>query len=170
MRHAFGLLLLASVAGAQSSDFSGTWVRVVDTASARPSVASVGDAAFPVGDMGNGWGSPLTIAQRADSVIVSYVFFAPYDLQPPVRMAFAANGAESINDVILSHTTTRLRSKLTQRGDTLVVSTHYPSPVGAATEVIHTLTLEAPGTLVVAATRRGASGSPGTIRTTYTRR
>src|SRR5262245_48758448 len=75
-------------------DLSGIWV-VVD--SARPSVATVGDAAFRVGDMGSGWGTPLTIAQRTDSLIIEYVLFSNYDLQPPVRTAHAMSGAESRN-------------------------------------------------------------------------
>jgi cyclophilin family peptidyl-prolyl cis-trans isomerase len=143
--------------------FSGTWNRV-DPGEQR-NVAAVGDAAFRVGDMGSGWGTPLTIAQRADSLIVEHVFFGAYDLQPPVRMAYAPNGAESVNDVILSHSTTRVKGRATQSSDALVITDLYPSPTGQATEVRHTLTLESPNTLMVEVAR----GSNRT-RTTYTRR
>ena len=150
------------------SGFGGTWGR---SDAEQRSVAAVGDAAFRVGDMGSGWGTPLTIIQRPDSVIVEWVFFAPYDLQPPVRLALAANGAESMNDIILSHTTTRLRSKLSQKSDTLVISTLYPSPTGKPFEVRHTLTLESPSTLVVDVTRGNASSAlASSTRTRYARR
>src|SRR6185503_2950141 len=85
--------LLASAAGAQQRpDFTGEWTTTEDRAT---SVATVGDAAFRRGDMGSGWGSTITIAQRADSMIVSYQFFSAYDLQPPVRLAFRMDGGES---------------------------------------------------------------------------
>ena len=134
-------------------------------------MAATGDASFRVGDMGSGWGTPLTITQRPDSVIVEWVFFAPYDLQPPVRLALAANGAESVNDIILSHTTTRLRSTLSQKPDTLVISTLYPSPSGKPFEVRHTLTLESPSMLVVDVTRGNTSSAlASSTRTRYARR
>lgn len=166
MRYALAVLIVvASAARAQSSGFSATWIRVVDSAIARPTVAAVGDAAFRVGDMGSGWGTPLTVTQRPDSLIVEYVFFAPYDLQPPVRMAYAANGAESVNDVILSHATTRVRGRATQSADAIVITDVYPSPTGQATEVRRTLTLESPTTLVVEVAR-----GTNRTRTSYTRR
>ena len=144
--------------------FGGTWTRVEP--SEERSVAATGYASFRTGDMGNGWGSPLTITQRADSLIVEYPFFGAYDLQPPIRLAYATNGSTSNNDVILSHATTRLRSTFTRRADTLVISTLYPSPTGAPTEVRQSLRLVSPTTLEIV-TRRGASGA---ITTTYTRR
>ena len=150
--------------------FAGTWV--LDTAgAARRSVAAVGDAAFRLGDMGSGWGSPLTITQRPDSLIVEYVFFAPYDLQPPVRMAFAADGSESVNDVMLSHATTRLRSRIAMRGNALEISTLHTAPVGSHTEVIHRLSLESPTSLIVEATRRGVyPTAPNVTTTRYVKR
>ena len=147
--------------------FAGTWNRV-DAAEER-NVAATGDASFRSGDMGAGWGTPLTITERADSVIVEYPFFGSYDLQPPIRLAYATSGAESLNDVILSHATTRLKSRLTRKDGALVISTLYPSPAGKPTEVRHTLTLETPSRLVVETLRPGANAS-NTTRTTYTRR
>jgi hypothetical protein len=166
------LVAAAGTALAQSRpDISGTWVRAVDTA---PTVATAGDAAFRTGDMGSGWGTPLTITQRADSVIVQYVFFGSYDLQPPIRFAFAADGSESSNPVILSHATSVLKSRLAWRDSSLVITTLYPTPrevnAGKPVEVRHTLTLASPTSLVVETVRPGPNGMPTTIQTTYTKR
>lgn len=151
------------------SNFGGIWTRQ-DSTEVR-SVASVGDAAFRIGDAGNGLGSPLTITQRPDSLIVEYPFFGAYDLQPPIRLAYATSGRESVNDIILSHSTTRLRSTLTQRGDTLLIATVYPSPAGQPVSVVHALMLQSADVLVIETARvYTASGNASTIRTRYTRR
>src|SRR5262245_7305034 len=73
------LLLGAAAASAQRPDFSGTWTRADTVADRAPPPATAGDAAFRTGDMGTGWGSPLTITQRADSIIVEFPFFSAYD-------------------------------------------------------------------------------------------
>src|SRR5262245_21655228 len=70
--------LLALVDAQQRPDFSGTWA-VSDSAEVRPSVAATGDASFRTGNMGSGWGSPLKISQRGDSLIVEYTVFSSYD-------------------------------------------------------------------------------------------
>lgn len=169
------LLLMVAVAAdapAQRPDFSGSWVRV-DSVAERPSVAAVGDAAFQRGDMGSGWGSPLTLRQTADTLVVEYAHFARYDLQPPLRLAFALNGSESRNAIMIGHAETRLVSHATWRDSALVITTHYPIP-GSTTETIEvrqTITLRSAETLVVATTRPGAAGSPPLVtRATYARR
>jgi len=115
------ILLLALTAAtdgrAQLPDFSGTWVRA-DSATERPSVASVGDAAFQRGTMGDGWGSPLTLRQSADTLVVEYPHFARYDLQPPLRFAYALNGSESRNAIMIGHAETRLSSRAAWRDAT----------------------------------------------------
>jgi hypothetical protein len=165
------LATLAAPAGAQQSSFSGVWVRA--DSSDRPSVAAAGDASFRLGDMGSGWGtgtSPLTITQRADSLIVEYVFFAAYDLQPPVRLAYALDGSESVNSVMLSHATSVQRSRLRRAGDSLVIATRVPLPPGVGRagemgEVRHTLVLESPGRLVLETNR-----SDNTVRSAWIKR
>jgi hypothetical protein len=166
-------LVLAAVtaAGAQTRpDFTGTWVRAAD---ASPSVATAGDVAFRTGDAGSGWGTPLTISQRRDSLIVEYVFFSSYDLQPPIRFAYAMDGALSINSIMLSHSASVQRGQITWRDSSAVITTLHPVPpdVGSGTtEVRQVLTLASPTTLIVETTRPGANGLPLTIRTRYTRR
>ena len=49
-------------------DFSGDWIRA-DSVEQR-TVATVGDAGFRVGNMGSGWGSPLTLRQQREPVVV----------------------------------------------------------------------------------------------------
>ena len=169
-----GVVLVASLAGAQRPDFSGQWVRA-DSA-ARPTVATVGDAAFRTGDMGIGWGSPVTIAQNADSLVISWVHFSNYDLQPPMRFAYAMNGAESRNDVMIGHATSTQRARVSWRENTLVITTQHPLAAGVGTrggsiEVVQSLTLDTAGGLVVETTRPGlAGGPPTTVRVTYSKR
>jgi len=178
----FGAALLSTPRlGAQPRpDFSGRWVRVEDSIAARgPTVATAGDVAFRTGDMETGWGtatSPLTITQRADSLVVEYVFFAPYDLQPPVRLAYAMNGGVSVNRVMIGHATSDQRARVIWNGAALVIATDVPLPrdvEGAArtTAVRQTLTMESPTSLVIETWRAGVAGSlPTTVTTRYGRR
>ena len=172
----FAFLVCASVAAAQPRpDFSGTWV-VADTSTSRPSVAAAGDAAFRRGDMGSGWGSPLTIAQHPDSLVVEYTVFSAYDLQPPLHLVYALNGAETRNTVMISHAESVQRCKTAWQGSTLVITTLHPVPnLGrervATAEVRQSLTLSSPTSLVVETTRVGILGGPTTMtRTNYTRK
>lgn len=176
MRWFYGaaLLTVAAAAGAQQArpDFTGEWVAAEDRA---PSVAATGDAAFRRGDMGSGWGTTLTIAQRADSMIVSYTFFSAYDLQPPVRLAFRMDGAEARQTVMIGHAGSDQRSTVAWQGNALVITTRYrvPGPANQETfaDVRRTLTLESPTTLVLETTRVGTMGGATTsIRTTYTKK
>lgn len=170
------MLLIAVTAAAQARpDYSGAWVRS-DTAAARPSVAATGDARFRTGDMGSGWGSPLTVTARPDSLIVEYELFSTYDLQPPVRMAFAMDGSPSRNTLNIGHAAYTQRGRLTWSGDTLVITTAHPLPPGVGArngtmEVRQALSLEAPNVLVVTTSRSGAAGgTPSQTRTSYTKR
>ncbi len=161
--------LTAPSAGFSQSrpDFSGEWVRADSTE--QRSVATVGDGAFRVGNMGSGWGSPLTLRQQSNRLIIEYAFFGTYDLQPRVSLAFALDGSESRNAVTLSHAESVLRSRVAWRGDTLVITTAYPTPVGApVAETRHTLMLASPTSLIVETTRPAAVGAaPIVNRTTY---
>lgn len=162
--------LVASGAAAQTRpDFSGEWVRV-DSAEQR-SVAAVGDAAFRVGTMGTGWGSPLTIRQDANHLVVEYAFFGTYDLQPRLKFTYALNGSESRNTIMLSHAESVLRSRVTWRDSSLVITTTYPVPagVGGGNEVLQILSLRSPTVLVIE-TIRGATNAPVSLITTYGKR
>ena len=167
MRRSMSLVLvsvLAASAGAQRPDFSGEWVRV-DSAPGR-SVATVGDAAFRRGDMGSGWSATVGIKQGGDSMIVEYDFFSSYDLQPRVRLAYAMNGAESRNSIMISHGEAIQRARLAWQDNALVITTIHSAPKGAPeTSVRQVLTLDPSGMLSVETTR----GS-NTIRQLYRRK
>ena len=108
------------------------------------------------------------ITQRADSLIAEYVFFSTYDLQPPVRYAYAMDGSESRNGVTLSHSEARTTARLTWRDSSLVVTTRYPVPPGAGNdrmEVTQVITRTSPTSLVIETTF-GTS----LTRTNYTKR
>jgi hypothetical protein len=147
-------------------DFSGQW-----TVEAAPAPAA--QSSLPRGDMGSGWGSPLTIAQDAKQLVVDQTLFSRYDLQPPLRFVYALDGSETRNPVMMGHTTQLRVSRASWDGQTLRITTNYPSIDPASgnaftTEVTHRLTLESPTTLVVEATRVGAlGGQPTKTRTVY---
>jgi len=174
-----GLLSVAGVAWAEAAqerpNFSGEWVRA-DSAEAPVAVAAAGDASFRRGDMGSGWGSPLTIAQQADRLVVEYAFFSNYDLQPRLRFTYALDGSESRNAVMIGHATTEQRSRVSWAGSTLVITTTFPAPGGAdgatvLAEVRQALRLESPARLVIETTRIGVLGGATTTTTaTYNRR
>jgi hypothetical protein len=163
------------VSAQQRTNFSGIWVRS-DTLAERASVATVGDGAFRSGDMGAGWGTPLTVTQTADSLAIEYVFFSAYDLQPPLRLVYALDGGETRNDVMIGHATEVQRSRVTWRDGSLVITTRHPLPAsvgspGQTVEVRQTLTLASPTSLVVETVRSGALGAPAVAtRTIYTKR
>ncbi len=170
-----------TAAGAQARpNLAGEWARVADAADAvvtgRPAVSASGDAAFRRGEMGSGWGSPVSITHDGDRLTVEYVFFAEYDLQPPIRFSYALDGSESRNSVMIGHTATEQRSRVVWAGDTLVITTRVPGPAGAdgratTTEVRQALALESPTVLRVVTTRRDVlGGATATSHTIYTKR
>lgn len=148
--------------------FAGTWVRV-DSTTGGTVVAASGDAAFRIGDMGSGWGTPFTIVQTADSLVVSFAHFAAYDLQPRLRYVFALDGGETVNRVMIGHAESAPRARARWEGATLVLTSLYAVPIEVGDrpiEVRQSLALDAEGRLVVETTRPGARG-PDIVRVTY---
>lgn len=165
---------MTGTAGAQARpDFTGEWVHADTT---RPSIASRGDGGFRSGDMGSGWGSPLTIAQRDKELVVSFDPFSAYDLQPPLRLVYSLDDSTSTNSIMIGYATTTQRSRAEWRGQTLVIITTQAAPDAgdghaATVEMRQVLALESPRTLVIETTRPDAPGAPPNVtRTTYTRR
>lgn len=147
--------------------FAGEWVRV-DNSAAAPSVAAAGDVEFRTGDMGSGWGSPLTIRQSADSLIVEFTQFSAYDLQPKLRYAFALNGRESRNGIMIGHSESLQRARVSWNGATLVIVTTHGAPIGPGgrpvnMETRQSLTVREDGQLLIDTARFGASGGPPNI-------
>lgn len=170
------LLSSASAAAQQRPDFSGTWASappVAPPSTARLPGGGASDAQFVTGDMGSGWGSPLTIAQDASRLTIEYRFFSNYDLQPPLKFIYALNGSETRNSVMMGRGVQELRSTVVWTGSTLVITTlqTLPSPQDArpmTTEVRQALSLESLTSLVVETTRIGVlGGATTTTRTVY---
>ena len=167
------IILLLALAGALEAQgrpsFAGTWTRQPDSADARPPAATTGNAPFRRGDAGTGWGTPLTITQTAESLVVSYVHFAAYDLQPPLRFAYALDGSTTTLDVMIGHSATRQASRAAWYGDTLVIVTRQAAPAavgGDSVEVRRALRIEAPDRLVLEVVRADVPA----VRAIYLRR
>jgi len=156
----------------QAPDFSGKWT-VDPAAPAAASLATGTPAPPPRGDMGSGWGSPLTITQDATELVVEQALFSRYDIQPPLRFVYALDGSETRNTVMTGHTSQVRQSRTAWAGQALRITTTYPAVDPASgqaftTEVTHTLSLESPATLVIEVTRGGALGGQATTtRTIY---
>ena len=148
-------------------DFTGEWVRTDSTTEQR-SVATVGDGAFRVGTLGSGWGSPLTLRQQANQLVVEYTHFGTYDLQPKLSFTFALDGSESRNSVMIGHAESVLSSRTAWRGDTLVITTEYRAPAGVKDATVRqAISLASPTSLVIQ-TSRGENSPPS--KSVYSKR
>jgi hypothetical protein len=160
---------LSAGTAAQAPDFSGAWT-------AEPAAApAAGAAPAPParGDMGSGWGSPLTITQDAKQLVVVQTLFGRGDMQPPLRFVYALDGTETRNTVMIGHASQMRVSRAAWDGQTLQVTTSYPAVDPSTgkpftTEVTHRLSLASPTSLVIEVTRGAALGGPATTtRTVY---
>jgi hypothetical protein len=154
------VMLVLAIGVHAAADFSGQW-----TADPPP--------ANTAGDMGSGWGSPITISQDERQLVVEQALFSRYDLQPAVRTVYVLDGSESRNAVMTGHATQVRVSRARWDGDSLIIATSYPAVdpgTGKAftIEVSQRLTLESAGVLIIEATRSGVlGGKPSTTKTTY---
>jgi hypothetical protein len=89
-----------STASQAHPDFSGRWTLEPDPAPA-PAPPGGPPPAPARGDMGSGWGSPLTITQDAAQLTVEYTVYTRYDLQPPLKFVYALDGSESKSTVVM---------------------------------------------------------------------
>jgi hypothetical protein len=160
---------LSAGSAAQVPDFSGVWT--VEPAPAPAAPAAAGTPAR--GDMGSGWGSPLTITQDAKQLVVVQTLFGRGDMQPPLRFVYALDGTEAKNTVMIGHASQTRVSRAAWDGQTLQVTTTYPavdpdSGKPFTTEVTHRLSLASPTSLVIDVTRGAALGGQATTtRTIY---
>jgi hypothetical protein len=160
---------LASAPLPQVPDFSGVWT--IEPAAAATAPPTPGTLAR--GDMGSGWGSPLTITQDARELVVQQTLFGRGDMQPPLRFVYALDGTETRNTVMIGHASQVRVSRAKWDGQALQVTTNYPAVDPASgqpftTEVTHRLSLSSPTSLVIEVTRNGALGGVATTtRTVY---
>src|SRR5262249_2557421 len=163
-------LLLPSLMSAQGrTDFAGRWTSDPDPAAAGPAGGRGGPAR---GDMGSGWGAPITVAQTAAQLTGEYAVFARGDMQPPLKFTYALDGSETKNSVMMGRGQQFQVSKTAWDGAKLVITTLHtfagPDGKPMTQEVKQTLTLESPTSLVVEAVRAGVMGGPATTtRTVY---
>jgi hypothetical protein len=172
--------IVASGAAQPRPDFSGVWI--ADVSVAPPSNAPGVPAAVPQrpdtgalsrGDVGGGWGSPLTITQSQEQLVVEVRLFSSYDLQPQPRFVYALDGSESRNTFMPGHASQVRTSRAAWEGQTLRIVTQYPGVDPASgkpftTEVTTRLSLRSPSELVIESTRSGVLGGQATTgSTTY---
>jgi len=188
MIHAAIAVVLSLVLQAQTPvagsrpDFSGRWTDV----SAAPAQAGQARQAAPGGragappattggrgDMGSGWMTPFTITQTATHLTVEYAFFSRGDMQPPLKHVFALNGSETQNTYTMGRGPQVQVTSASWDGDKLILKTRHtfsdPSTNKPMTmDVIQTLSLESPTTLVVETARSGVlGGQPTSTKVTY---
>ena len=160
---------LSSGAVSQAPDFSGAWT--LEPAAAPTTPTAPGAPAR--GDMGSGWGSPLTITQDAKQLVVEQTLFGRGDMQPPLRFVYALDGTETRNTVMIGHASQTRVSRAAWDGQTLQITTSYPavdpdSGKPFTTEVTHRVSLASPTSLVIEVTRGAAlGGQPTTTRSVY---
>jgi hypothetical protein len=169
-------LLAAAAAGAQPPDFSGKWAVAPPERAAGVAMGSAPPTLSELGTMGSGWASEITLAQSAAALVVVCEYFHPRDAQPPFRLSYALDGAESRNTVNLGRGPQVQVSTAGWRGASLVITTTHafvnPSDGRAMTsETRQVLSLAAPDTLVIETFRSAVlGGKASTTRTTYRKR
>jgi hypothetical protein len=168
------LAVLATAVSAQApADFSGRWTLEAPVIATTAAVPGTPAAAAAPGDMGSGWGSPITIAQDAKQLKLEYAFFSRYDAMPSLTFTFPLDGSEGRNVVSMGRGEQVESSRARWNGQTLIITTtSQVAERGAAkpfpVEVTRELSLESPTTLVVKVTRAGVlGGSPTTTRSIY---
>jgi hypothetical protein len=173
------LVLLALVTGVAASrpqpavDFSGRWTLDAPAVATTPAVPGTPASAAAAGDMGSGWGSPITIVQDARQMSVEYVAYSRYDLQPPMRFVYPLDGSEGRNTVSIGRGEQVESVRARWDGNALIVVTastvtdrNVAKPF--TVEVTRRLSLEAPTMLIVEVTRGGVLGGPAsTTRSVY---
>jgi hypothetical protein len=166
------LLLAAGLAMAQGRpDFSGRWTAVPPSSPAAGDRGASGAAA--AGTMGSGWGATLTIEQNASTLVVERAQFSQYDMQPPLRLTYTLDGAESRNTINMGRGPQALVSKAAWQGSSLVITTsfRFSNPrtgTAEASDLTQVLSLDTSGSLVVTTTLGAAlGGEASTTSTVY---
>ena len=168
--HHAGLIAhaLADVAQPEAgpANFSGRWTLDAPAVATTAAVPGTPAAAAAPGDMGSGWGSPLTIVQDARQLRVEYAVFSRYDLQPPLTFTYPLDGSEGRNTVMMGRGEQLEVSRARWNGAALTITTTSRVADRGLTpftfEVTRTLSLESPTTLIVEVTRSAVLGGPAT--------
>jgi hypothetical protein len=160
-----GILLITALFAQEHPNFAGQWTIAQATQTNRGGAR---------GDMGSGWGSPITVTQDATKLTVEYAFFARGDMQPPLKFVFALDGTETKNTVMMGDGIQVQLSKARWDGAKLVITTihSFRNPENGqpmTSEARQTLSLES-NNLIIETTRSGVlGGAASTTRSTYNR-
>ena len=84
--------------------------------------------------MGTGWGPDITITQDAGTLAIEFARFARSDMQPPTRLVYRLNGAESRNTINMGRGPQEQVSKAGWDGSTLVITTVHTFTVSSSRE------------------------------------
>jgi hypothetical protein len=165
-------LTLIALLGLQAPDFSGHWIAETPAAQ-KPEPGTPAPA--PRGDMGSGWGTPITITQTPTELVVEHPLFSRYDLQPPLRFVYRLDEKESRNTLMAGHETQTRVSRSAWEGQTLVIVTSYPgidpdSGKPFTTMVTQRVSLASPTQLIIEAVRSGVLGGRETRSRTVFRK
>ena len=68
------------------------------------------------------WGSNFTVVQTSTRLTVEYPFFTRNDMQPPLKFAYALDGSETRNSVMMGRGAQQQVSKAAWDGDALVIT------------------------------------------------
>lgn len=165
------VFLAVNAMAQERPDFSGRWTVEPEPTPAPP---APGTPARPrVGNMGSGWGATISVKQTADRLTIEYDFFSRGDMQAPLKFAYALDGSETSNSVMMGRGIQVQVSKTAWAGKDLLITTTHPveDPAGGKPlkmDVKRKLWLESPDTLVVEVTRDGVlGGAATTTRTVY---
>jgi hypothetical protein len=163
-----GAVLTAHLGAQAKPSYAGRWTSDPDPAAAAegPQRGGGGGRGGGRGDMGSGWGANFTITQDASRMTVEIPFFSRGDMQPPLRFAYALDGSETKNTVMMGRGIQAETSKAAWEGEKLTITTMHQiqNPADGkpmAMEVRRTLSLEA-ASLVVETLRKGILGGPDT--------
>ena len=166
-------LIVGELAAQTPADFSGRWTLAPSARAAGAATGATPPTLSEPGDMGSGWGSPLTITQDAASLTVVYTYFHPREIQPPFTFRYLLNGERATNTVNMGRGPQEQVSRATWQGPSLVITTTHrfvnPQNGQAMTsETTQVLSLETSGVLAIETTRSGVlGGKPSTTRAIY---
>lgn len=157
------LLLVAALTTQTQPDFSGRW-----SAAPAPAASGVRGVSIEPGTIGSGWGSELTIDQRAGRLTVDRLQFSTYDMQQPLRFVYALDGSETRNIVNMGRGPQEFVSHAAWEGAALVITTTYDfrDPVAgkiASGGMRQVVALDSSGSLTVTTTHRGSDMTASTI-------
>jgi hypothetical protein len=171
-----GVWCFCAAASAQGHpDFSGRWTSDPEpsAATAQPARGGGPGRGGPVGEMGSGWGSTITVAQDAKALTVEYAFFGRGDMMQPLRFTYALDGSETSNKVMMGRGMQTQTSRTSWAQDALVITTTYPftdptTNKASTATVTRTLRLDSPASLAVETEIGGVlGGPPSKFRTVY---